>query len=72
VRLVLGGVAPRPWRVNESIEEDIASGGLADDDFATLAERALYDVAPLSQNGYKVALASALLQRGMRALHAAG
>jgi xanthine dehydrogenase YagS FAD-binding subunit len=70
VRLVLGGVAPRPWRVNESVEEDIASGGLAEDDFATLAERALYDVAPLSQNGYKVALASALLQRGMRALHA--
>ena len=70
VRLVLGGVAPRPWRVNESVEEDVASGGLADDDFATLAERALYDVAPLSQNGYKVALASALLQRGMRALHA--
>jgi xanthine dehydrogenase YagS FAD-binding subunit len=71
VRLVLGGVAPRPWRVNESVEEDIASGGLADDDFATLAERALYDAAPLSQNGYKVTLASALLQRGMRALHAA-
>ena len=70
VRLVLGGVAPRPWRVSESVEEDVASGGLADDDFATLAERALYDVAPLSQNGYKVALASALLQRGMRALHA--
>jgi xanthine dehydrogenase YagS FAD-binding subunit len=68
VRLVLGGVASRPWRVNESVEEDVASGGLSDDDFGTLADRALYDVAPLSQNGYKVALAAALLRRGMRAL----
>lgn len=68
VRLVLGGVASRPWRVSESVEEDVASGGLSEDDFATLADRALYDVAPLSQNGYKVALAAALLRRGMRAL----
>jgi xanthine dehydrogenase YagS FAD-binding subunit len=70
VRLVLGGVAQRPWRVNESVEEDVASGGLSDDDYGTLADRALYDVLPLSQNGYKVTLAAALLRRGMRALHA--
>jgi xanthine dehydrogenase YagS FAD-binding subunit len=70
VRLVLGGVAARPWRINESVEEDVASGGLSDDDYATLADRALYDVAPLTQNGYKVTLAGALLRRGMRALHA--
>ncbi|MGQ0642896.1 MAG: FAD binding domain-containing protein [Gemmatimonadaceae bacterium] len=69
VRLVLGGVAARPWRVNESVEEDVASGGLSDDDYGTLADRALYDVTPLSQNGYKVTLAAALLRRGMRALH---
>ena len=68
VRLVLGGVARRPWRVDESVEEDIASGGLSEDDFATLADRALYDATPLSRNGYKVALAAALLKRGMRAL----
>ena len=70
VRLVLGGVAPRPWRVSESVEEDVASGGLSDDDYFTLADRALYDVNPLSQNGYKVEIAAALLRRGMRALHA--
>ena len=68
VRLVLGGVAPRPWHVDESVEEDIASGGLSEDDFGTLADRALYDATPLSRNGYKVALAAALLKRGMRAL----
>jgi xanthine dehydrogenase YagS FAD-binding subunit len=27
VRIVLGGVAPRPWRVPESLEEDVAAGG---------------------------------------------
>ena len=65
VRLALGGVAPRPWRVTSSIEEDVASGGLDDDTIATLAARALYDARPLSQNGYKVAQAEALLRRAI-------
>jgi xanthine dehydrogenase YagS FAD-binding subunit len=68
VRLVLGGVAPRPWRVNSSVEEDVASGGLDEDTIATLAERALYDAEPMSQNGYKVALAASLLRQAMREL----
>ncbi|MFP5355010.1 MAG: FAD binding domain-containing protein [Gemmatimonadota bacterium] len=68
VRLVLGGVASRPWRVTDSIEEDVASGGLSDDDIETLAQRALYDAAPLAHNGYKVDIAAAVLQRAMQAL----
>lgn len=68
VRLVLGGVAPRPWRVNSSIEEDVASGGLDADTIATLAERALYDAQPLSGNGYKVDLAMSLLRRAIAEL----
>jgi xanthine dehydrogenase YagS FAD-binding subunit len=68
VRIVLGGVAPKPWRVNSSVEEDVASGGLDEDAIATLAERALYDAKPLSKNGYKVELAAALLREAMRAL----
>src|SRR5438067_9898019 len=68
VRLVLGGVAPKPWRVAESIEEDLASGGLTEDDIDTLVQRALYDASPLAKNGYKVDLAAALLRRGLRAL----
>lgn len=63
VRIVLGGVAPRPWRVNTSVEEDVSSGGLDDDTIATLAERALYDARPLSKNGYKVDLAGSLLRQ---------
>ncbi|HEV8215274.1 MAG TPA: xanthine dehydrogenase family protein subunit M [Gemmatimonadaceae bacterium] len=68
VRIVLGGVAPRPWRVNSSVEEDVSSGGLDEDTIATLAERALYDAEPLSKNGYKVELAAALLRETISAL----
>lgn len=68
VRLVLGGVAPRPWRVSSSVEEDVSSGGLDDDTIATLAERALYDAKPLSKNAYKVEIAAALLRQMMEAL----
>jgi xanthine dehydrogenase YagS FAD-binding subunit len=65
VRLVLGGVAPVPWRIPASVEEDVASGGVEPDDVATLAERALHDARPLAQNGYKVTLAAALLRRAI-------
>ena len=68
VRLVLGGVAPRPWAVNPSVEEDVASGRLSDDDIDTLAERAMYDAKPLEKNAYKVQLAKVLLKRAMREL----
>jgi xanthine dehydrogenase YagS FAD-binding subunit len=68
VRIVLGGVAPRPWRVNTSVEEDVSSGGLDEDTIATLAERALYDAEPLSGNAYKVALAQSLIRDAIRAL----
>jgi xanthine dehydrogenase YagS FAD-binding subunit len=71
VRMVMGGVAPRPWRVPESVEEDVASGGLDEESIAALAERALYDAKPLSKNGYKVTLAASLLRDAMRELGAA-
>jgi len=65
VRLVLGGVAPRPWRVNSSVEEDVSSGGLDEEAIATLADRALYDAMPMSKNGYKVNLAASLLRQAI-------
>jgi xanthine dehydrogenase YagS FAD-binding subunit len=70
VRIVLGGVAPRPWRVSESVEEDVASGGLDEDSITALAERALYDAEPLSKNGYKLSLAQSLLRDAIRELSA--
>ena len=68
VRVVLGGVAPRPWRVPESLEEDISAGNLDEDAIAVIAERALYDAQPLSKNGYKVKLAGTLIRRAAAAL----
>lgn len=68
VRMALGGVAPRPWRVPESVEEDVASGGLDEDSIAALADRALYDARPLRKNGYKVDLAASLLRDAIREL----
>jgi xanthine dehydrogenase YagS FAD-binding subunit len=68
VRLALGGVALGPYRVNPSVEQDVATGGLDDDSIESLAERALHDAAPLAHNGYKVWQAQALLRRAMRRL----
>lgn len=68
VRIVLGGVAPRPWRVPESLEEDVAAGGLEEDTIATIAERALYDAKPLGNNAYKVKLAETLIRRSIAEL----
>ena len=71
VRLVLGGVAPRPWRLSRSIEAEVASGGLDAGDVARLADGALYEARPLGRNGYKVQLAQALLRRAITELSAA-
>lgn len=68
VRIVLGGVAPRPWRVPESLEEDVSAGALDADAIAVIAERALYDAVPLSKNGYKVRLAETLIRRSIAAM----
>jgi xanthine dehydrogenase YagS FAD-binding subunit len=68
VRMVLGGVAPRPWRVPESLEEDVSAGQLDADAIAVIAERALYDAAPLAKNRYKVRLAETLIRRSITQL----
>ena len=72
VRLVLGGVAPVPYRINQSVEEDVASGTLDEESADALAERALYDAAPLSKNDYKTNDAKTLLMRAMLALEGIG
>lgn len=70
VRLVLGSVSPRPYRVYNSIEEETTTGGLDEDTIEGLAERALLDAEPLSQNGFKVELAARLLRDAIRTLAA--
>jgi xanthine dehydrogenase YagS FAD-binding subunit len=68
VRLVLGGVSPRPYRVYGSVEEEVMTGGLDEDTITGLAERAMLDAAPLSKNGYKLDLAESLLRDAIRTL----
>ncbi len=68
VRMALGGVALGPWRISERVEEDISAGGLDDESIEALAERAVYDVEPLANNGYKVEMAEAVLRRAIRAI----
>ena len=68
VRLVLGGVSPRPYRIYNSIEEETTSGGLDEETIIGLAERALLDAEPLSKNGYKMELAASLLRDAIREL----
>lgn len=70
-RLVLGGVAPRPYRVYTSVEEEAVSGGLDDELIAALADRALLDADPLAQNAYKLELAGSLLRDAIREIAAA-
>ncbi len=70
VRLVLGGVAPKPWRLSRSIEEEVARGGLEAEDVARLVDGALYEAHPLARNGYKVQLARTPLRRAIIELSA--
>jgi xanthine dehydrogenase YagS FAD-binding subunit len=70
VRLVLGGVAPRPYRIYTSVEEETMSGGLDEETIVGLAERALLDAEPLAKNGYKVELAASLLRDAIREIAA--
>ena len=70
VRLVLGGVSPRPYRVYTSVEEEAMSGGLDEDAIAGLAERALLDAEPLAMNGEKLELAAVLLRNAIKLIAA--
>ena len=64
-RIVLGGVAPIPWRVPKA--EALLKG--KSPDAATLhavSEAALDGAQPLEQNGYKVPLTKALVRRALQ------
>ena len=70
-RVVLGGVAPVPWRSDEA--ERAVTGKSIDVPAAAQAGRAaLKDASPLPHNGYKVPLATALVQRALLDLSGRG
>jgi xanthine dehydrogenase YagS FAD-binding subunit len=67
VRIVLGGVAPVPWRVLAA-EKGLEGSALEDAACADAADRVLAGATPLRENGYKVTLARELVRRALRSL----
>ena len=63
-RVVMGAVAPIPWRSHEA-EAALRGAHLNTAIAARAAEAALKPAAPLSDNGYKVPIAKALVRRAI-------
>ena len=63
-RIVLGGVAPIPWRV-PAAEKFVIGKSLTPDVLAQTAKIALADARPLEKNAYKVPLAQTLVRRAL-------
>ena len=69
-RIVLGGVAPIPWRVPAA--EDVLRGRQITAELAQqAADAALEGAQPLAKNGYKVTMARALVRRSVLELSGA-
>ena len=69
-KLVLGGVAPIPWRC-ASAEKLLAGRTLEPATYDAAAAEALKGAEPLAHNGYKVPLAKGLIVRAMQQLASA-
>ncbi|HEX6717663.1 MAG TPA: xanthine dehydrogenase family protein subunit M [Pyrinomonadaceae bacterium] len=63
-RIVLGGVAPIPWRV-PAAEKFLIGKNLTPEVLAETAKIALADAKPLEKNAYKVPLAQTLVRRAL-------
>jgi xanthine dehydrogenase YagS FAD-binding subunit len=66
-RIVLGGVAPVPWRVPDA-ERLLAGQSITADLAANVAEAALAGARPLAKNAYKVPLAKSIVARSLQGL----
>ncbi len=63
-RVVLGGVAPIPWRAPQA-EQFLVGKSLSPDVLAEAARLALQGAQPLEKNAYKVPLAQTLVRRAL-------
>ncbi len=70
-RIVLGGVAPIPWRVPEA-ERLLVGQRVTPELAAKVSEAALAGAAPLKKNAYKVPLTKAVVQRTVLGLATRG
>src|SRR5690349_8828385 len=68
-RVVMGAVAPVPWR-SQPAEQALAGKTITEETAAAAAEAALRDARPLSQNAYKIQVAKTAVTRAI--LRAAG
>ncbi len=68
-RVVMGAVAPIPWR-SPAAEQALAGKSINEETAAAAADAALKDARPLSQNAYKVDVAKVAVKRAI--LRAAG
>ncbi len=66
-RIVLGGVAPIPWRLPK-VEAMLAGHRLTPELAARAAEAAVEGAMPLAKNGYKVPLTKAVVRRTLLSL----
>ena len=64
LRIVLGGVAPIPWRL-EKAQEALTNRNLTEPLIKDAARAALADAKPLEENGYKKRLVEAALSRSL-------
>ncbi|HEX8097616.1 MAG TPA: xanthine dehydrogenase family protein subunit M [Pyrinomonadaceae bacterium] len=63
-RVVLGGVAHKPWRSVEA-ERELAGSPASEETFRRAAEAALKDARPLAHNAYKVELGKRAIVRAL-------
>jgi xanthine dehydrogenase YagS FAD-binding subunit len=68
-RIVLGGVAPIPWRLPE-VEALLKEQRLTRELAAKAGTLAVKDARPLSKNAYKVAMVEAMVRRAIEGLAA--
>lgn len=64
VRIVLGGVAPIPWRVQDA-EKYLVGKTISPEVLSEAAKLALKDAQPLEKNAYKVPLTQTLVRRAL-------
>ena len=68
-RVVMGAVAPVPWR-SQAAEQALAGKAISPETAVAAAEAALRGATPLSQNAYKIQVAKTAVERAI--LRAAG
>ncbi len=64
LRIVLGGVAPVPWRL-EKVEAALKGKSLGDTQIRSAVREALKDAEPLAENRYKTALVETAVYRAL-------